>query len=41
MAEVVLRGLSKSFGDIQAVRNLDLTIADGEFVVLLGPDRCG
>jgi len=37
MAEVVLRHVSKRFGNIEAVRNLSLSIADGEFVVLLGP----
>ncbi len=41
MAEVGLRGLSKSFGGVAAVRDLTLTIADGEFVVLLGPTGAG
>ncbi|MDX1402825.1 MAG: ABC transporter ATP-binding protein, partial [Kiloniellales bacterium] len=41
MAEVVLAGLSKRFGDVHAVKDLDLTIADGEFVVLLGPTGAG
>ena len=41
MAEVVLRHVSKRFGNIEAVRNLSLSIADGEFVVLLGPTGAG
>jgi multiple sugar transport system ATP-binding protein len=41
MADVVLRNLSKRFGDIEAVRDLSLTIDDGEFVVLLGPSGAG
>ena len=41
MADVALTSVAKSFGDIAAVRNLDLTIADGEFVVLLGPTGAG
>jgi multiple sugar transport system ATP-binding protein len=41
MAEVVLRHLSKRFGNVEAVRDLSLSIADGEFVVLLGPTGAG
>ncbi len=41
MAEVALESLSKSFGRTRAVRDLSLTIADGEFVVLLGPTGAG
>lgn len=41
MAEVALKNISKSFGDIDAVKDLSLTIADGEFVVLLGPTGAG
>ena len=41
MADVFLKGVAKSFGDHRAVENLDLTIADGEFVVLLGPTGAG
>jgi len=42
MAEVRLQGVTKRFGkDVVAVDNLDLTAADGEFVVLLGPSGCG
>src|ERR1700752_236803 len=41
MANVSLRHVSKRFGDIEAVRDLSLTINDGEFVVLLGPSGAG
>jgi multiple sugar transport system ATP-binding protein len=41
MAEVALRNVSKSFGAVEAVRGLSLAIADGEFVVLLGPTGAG
>jgi multiple sugar transport system ATP-binding protein len=41
MAEVSLRGIAKSFGTNKAVRGIDLDIADGEFVVLLGPTGAG
>ena len=41
MAEVALNGVSKHFGAIAAIRELDLTIADGELVVLLGPTGAG
>ncbi len=41
MAEVVLKGVSKRFGETIAVDDLHLTVADGEFVVLLGPTGAG
>jgi multiple sugar transport system ATP-binding protein len=41
MAEIVLRGVGKRFGEIEAVHDLSLNIADGEFVVLLGPTGAG
>ncbi|HEX5630179.1 MAG TPA: ABC transporter ATP-binding protein [Acidimicrobiia bacterium] len=42
MTEAVeLRGVSKLFGEVHAVRDLDLTIGDGEFFSLLGPSGCG
>jgi putative spermidine/putrescine transport system ATP-binding protein len=36
-----LSGVRKSFGDVQAVRGLDLDIADGEFFAMLGPSGSG
>jgi multiple sugar transport system ATP-binding protein len=41
VAEVALVDVSKRFGAIEAVRGLSLSIADGEFVVLLGPTGAG
>lgn len=41
MAEVRLDGVSRTFGTVQAVRDLDITVGDGEFVVLLGPTGAG
>ena len=41
MAEVRLQGISKRFGDITAVSDLDLSVEDGDFVVLLGPTGAG
>ncbi|NJE77334.1 ABC transporter ATP-binding protein [Thermococcus sp. ES12] len=41
MVEVKLEGITKRFGDFEAVKNLNLTIKDGEFLVLLGPSGCG
>jgi multiple sugar transport system ATP-binding protein len=36
-----LKEVSKRFGDVEAVRDLSLSVADGEFVVLLGPTGAG
>jgi multiple sugar transport system ATP-binding protein len=41
MADISLVDVSKRFGAVEAVRNLSLSIADGEFVVLLGPTGAG
>ena len=41
MADVSLKGISKNFGAIAAVKELSLDIADGEFVILLGPTGAG
>ena len=41
MAEVEIRAVSKAFGQTQAVSDLSLTVADGEFVALLGPTGAG
>ena len=42
MAQVSLRKVVKDYdGDVQAVKGIDLEIADHEFVVLVGPSGCG
>ncbi len=38
---VVARGLTKSFGQTQAIRGLDFEIADQSFTTILGPSGCG
>jgi NitT/TauT family transport system ATP-binding protein len=40
-AGITARGVSKSFGDLAALRPLDLTVEPGEVVTLLGPSGCG
>ena len=41
MAQVIFDGVTKRFDDVVAVDHLDLTVADGELLVLLGPSGCG
>ena len=41
MAEVVLDKICKSFGSFLAIKDLSLTIRDGEFLTLVGPSGCG
>jgi ABC-type multidrug transport system fused ATPase/permease subunit len=41
MAEIQLSNLSKRWGSFTGVKPMDLTIGDGEFLVLLGPSGCG
>jgi multiple sugar transport system ATP-binding protein len=41
MATVTLRGLTKRYGKTRAVEDLDLSVDDGEFFVLLGPSGAG
>lgn len=41
MATIQLQQVEKKFGDVHAVQPVDMTIGDGEFVVLLGPSGCG
>jgi iron(III) transport system ATP-binding protein len=41
MSDVSLRGVSKSFGALQAVREVSLEIERGELMAVLGPSGCG
>jgi multiple sugar transport system ATP-binding protein len=41
VADVVLEGVGKAFGEAQILRNIDLTVRDGEFMVFVGPSGCG
>ena len=40
-APLIVHGLSHNFGNHQALTDVNLTIAPGEFIVLLGPSGCG
>ena len=41
MTTITLRNLRKEFDDVVAVNGLDLTVRDGEFLVVVGPSGCG
>jgi NitT/TauT family transport system ATP-binding protein len=41
MSQIVLRGLSKSFGDLEIVDSVSLHIESGSFVSIIGPSGCG
>jgi multiple sugar transport system ATP-binding protein len=41
MATVTFEGVNKTYGDFHAVKDLNLEIGDGEFMVLVGPSGCG
>ncbi|MCK8464062.1 ABC transporter ATP-binding protein [Aliiroseovarius sp. S1339] len=41
MGRIVLDQVSKSFGEVEVIPPLDLTIEDGEFTVFVGPSGCG
>ncbi|MFV0333151.1 MAG: ABC transporter ATP-binding protein [Tropicimonas sp.] len=41
MGQIELRQVSKSFGSVEVIPPLDLSIGDGEFVVFVGPSGCG
>src|SRR6187399_2817422 len=41
MATVTFDNVQKMYGDFQAVKDLNLEIGDGEFMVLVGPSGCG
>ncbi len=41
MAQVILKRITKRYGDVEAVKDISLEIADKEFYVLVGPSGCG
>ncbi len=41
MAEIKFEKVCKSFGNVKVIEDLDLTIADGSFTVLVGASGCG
>ena len=41
MADLDLRGISKSFGDVSVLDDISLRVPDGGFAILLGPSGCG
>ena len=41
MPNVQLEGVSKHFGPIKALEDINLVIEDGEYISILGPSGCG
>jgi multiple sugar transport system ATP-binding protein len=41
MASVAIRDVRKAFGATEVIHGVDVSIGDGEFVVLVGPSGCG
>src|ERR1700687_4710548 len=41
MAEVTLQKVCKRYGEVSVIEDLDLTVFDSEFMVLVGPSGCG
>jgi ABC-type sugar transport system ATPase subunit len=41
MSEVKIQKLCKSYGPVEVLKDIDLTVDDGSFVVLVGPSGCG
>ena len=41
MAQVELKDISKRYGSVEVIRDLNLMVEDGSFTVLVGPSGCG
>ena len=41
MGEIQFKNICKKFGDVKVIEDLNLTIKDGEFTVLVGASGCG
>lgn len=41
MAEIDLKGVTKSYGATAVIKGVDIHVADGEFCVFVGPSGCG
>jgi multiple sugar transport system ATP-binding protein len=41
MAQIELKNVTKSYGALQVIKGIDLTIEKGEFMVFVGPSGCG
>ena len=41
MTALTLESMNKSFGDVHVLKDIDLTVETGEFVVFVGPSGCG
>ena len=41
MGSVTVKGVGKSFEDLEVIKNLNLKVADDEFVSIIGPSGCG
>jgi len=39
--QITLSGISKQYGDVQAVDDVSVVVEDGEFITLVGPSGCG
>ena len=41
MSQVQLSDVTKMYDDVRAVEGIDVTVRDGEFLVVVGPSGCG
>lgn len=41
MGSISLNGINKSFGTTEVLKDINLDIKDGEFLILIGPSGCG